>query len=561
MYSDKESANVLTALLVAHGVRHAVVCPGSRNAPIVHDFNECPDMACIPVTDERSAGFVAIGIALATARPVAVCVTSGSAVLNLAPAVAEAAYRHVPLIVVSADRPQAWIDQLDGQTLPQQQVFGGLVRRAVNLPEPTDDVSRWHANRLANEALSLATLRLPAPVHINVPLSEPLFGFGVAALPAVRVFSHAAPDNGPCRCQRLEEALARAERPMVVVGQMPKGVVSEPLLHRLSRRAVVISEPLGSDRGATVADEVLHAAGNDDALLPDLIIYAGDTVVSKRVRGFLRRANAPAYLLAADASQMPDPTMSLALVVDCGSLGGVREMLESLASDAENTPLRQAYIDRWAALSAKAESIRAHFEPPFSQMAAVKHFEEQLNGHQTDFHAHYANSSAVRLANIYARHYVWCNRGVNGIEGSLSVAAGFSLAVEETVFCVIGDLSFFYDQNALWNTSLRGNLRILLLNNRCGGIFRTLRGLEGSQARDTMVAAAHNASARGICTQHGIDYIQASDMDGTRRGIGELLSRKSARPVLLEVLTDAEEDARALQEYYQRLCGTAAESK
>ena len=130
--------NILTSLLVAHGVRRAVVCPGSRNAAIVHNLNECPDIECFPVTDERSAGFFAIGIAQATEQAVAVCVTSGSALLNLAPAVAEAYYQHVPLIVISADRPQQWIDQLDGQTLPQPDALGRFVRKAVQLPEPAN---------------------------------------------------------------------------------------------------------------------------------------------------------------------------------------------------------------------------------------------------------------------------------------------------------------------------------------------------------------------------------------------------------------------------------------
>lgn len=134
MYSDKENVNILTALLVAHGVRHAIVCPGSRNAPIVHNLDACPSIKCYPVTDERSAGFYALGIALETRRPTVVCVTSGTALLNLASAVAEAYYQHVPLVVVSADRPLQWIDQLDGQTLPQGDALGRFVRKAVTLP-------------------------------------------------------------------------------------------------------------------------------------------------------------------------------------------------------------------------------------------------------------------------------------------------------------------------------------------------------------------------------------------------------------------------------------------
>lgn len=158
MFSSKENVNILTSLLIEHGVEAAVVCPGSRNAPIVHNLSECGRIRCIPVTDERSAGFVAIGMAEATRKPVAVCVTSGSALLNLAPAVAEASYLHVPLVAISADRPQAWIDQLDGQTLPQADALGRFVRKAVTLPEPTNATERWHCNRLVNEALCLLSL-------------------------------------------------------------------------------------------------------------------------------------------------------------------------------------------------------------------------------------------------------------------------------------------------------------------------------------------------------------------------------------------------------------------
>ena len=188
MYSEKKNINILTSLLVAHGIRHAVVCPGSRNAPIVHNLFEHPKIKCYPVTDERSAGFFALGIAQATQQAVAVCVTSGSALLNLAPAVAEAHEQHYRIVVISADRPQRWIEQLDGQTLPQPNAFNTLVNKSVTLPENiNDDENHWYCNRLVNEAL-LAT-RFPAdgPVHINVPIAEPLFGFTVEELPEERV--------------------------------------------------------------------------------------------------------------------------------------------------------------------------------------------------------------------------------------------------------------------------------------------------------------------------------------------------------------------------------------
>ena len=167
MFSNKENINILSALLIAHGVRHAVVCPGSRNSAIVHNLNECKEIDCYGVTDERSAGFYALGMAQALQQPVVVCVTSGTALLNLAPAVAEAYYQHVPIMVVSADRPAQWIDQLDGQTLPQPDALGRFVKKAVSLPEPRDDEERWYCNRLINEALLETRHHGKGPVHIK----------------------------------------------------------------------------------------------------------------------------------------------------------------------------------------------------------------------------------------------------------------------------------------------------------------------------------------------------------------------------------------------------------
>ena len=171
MYCNKDNVNQLTALLVAHGIRHAVVCPGSRNGAIVHNLNACPGITCHAVTDERSAAFYALGLAQATQAPVVVCVTSGTALLNTAPAVAEATFQHHGIVVISADRPSAWIGQLDGQTMPQPGALGTFVARCVNLPEPHDAPTRWECNRLVNEALITAWKQERPSVHINVPIS------------------------------------------------------------------------------------------------------------------------------------------------------------------------------------------------------------------------------------------------------------------------------------------------------------------------------------------------------------------------------------------------------
>ena len=191
------------------------------------------------------------------------------------------------------------------------------------------------------------------------------------------------------------------------------------------------------------------------------------------------------------------------------------------------------FVQKWEGLLAQARQQVETCELPYSQAAAVKYFEARRGG-QT---VHYANSMAIRLANIYAKHPVFCNRGVNGIEGSLSTAAGFSCVTDEKVFCVIGDLSFFYDQNALWNRNLHGNFRILLINNGCGGIFSHLKGLEQSPARDKFVAAEHHATAEGNCQQNQVGYRKATNMEEMQQGIDWLLQTESEHPLLLEVLT------------------------
>lgn len=570
MFSDKKNVNILTSLLVAHGVRHVVVCPGSRNAPLAHNFYVHPKLECHPVTDERSAGFYAIGMAQAVNAPVAVCVTSGSALLNLAPAVAEAAYQHVPLVVVSADRPPEWIGQLDGQTIIQPGALSTLVAKTVDLPARIgSDGEHWHCNRLVNEALLAARFPVCSPVHINVPIDEPLFGFNTKQLPEERVVEyHPAGDMlNSCMVARW---LLEAERPMVVVGQYMPAIPENncKLLGKavaaLASKVVVAAEKLCQIPVDTIhIDEALAVIGDDEEYMPDLIVYAGDTLVSKRMRHFLRRAKGARVVMLGNDSNLCDVSTHLTDIVASARLEDVLMLAGTMADDGidmmTQEPLnipskkQKAFHDKWQKVLDFAAKASDDYEPHFSQMAAVRYFEQQLDDMEYDFHVHYANSSAIRLANIYSGHVVYCNRGVNGIEGSLSTAAGFSLATKDMVFCVIGDLSFFYDQNALWNSSLRGNLRIVLLNNGGGGIFRQLKGLECSEARDNVVAASHNTEAKGICTQNDIGYIKAKGMEEMQVGMVRLLTAASKRPMLLEIITDPADDARAMQQYIKQL--------
>ena len=527
MYSNKENVNILTSLLVAHGIRHAVCCPGSRNAPIVHNLNECPDIMCYPVTDERSAGFYALGISQALKAPVAVCVTSGTALLNLAPAVAEAYYQHIPLVVISADRPPQWIDQLDGQTLPQPDALGRFVKKAVTLPEvissPPEsggargglnkgtDEQRWYCNRLVNEALIIRN----APVHINVPISEPLFDFSVPSLPVERKIEWIPSDMSPATLNHVTRMFLQAKRPMLISGQP-----MNPLM-----------------------DEAVWLVKDDERYVPDFVLYTGGSIVSKRLKHFLRKAKETWVVNA--TGEVTDTFMNLTHVVQ-GDGEAVADHIRFMLVEEPHS-----FVKLWDDLLERVRHQVDDYAPAYSQMAAVKYFESQVG----DAVVHYGNSSSIRLANSLARsHRVFCNRGVNGIEGSLSTAAGFSVVSDERVFCVIGDLSFFYDQNALWNQNLQGrHFRILLLNNGRGGIFNMLKGLEQSPARDKFVSAEHHTTAEGICRQNDVVYLSAADMPQMRSAIDTLLYIKSDRPVLLEVFTDAAKDEQVLRDYFRSL--------
>lgn len=596
MYSNKENVNILTSLLVAHGVRHAVVCPGSRNAAIVHNLNECEDITCYPVTDERSAGFQALGLSMAEGyQPVVVCVTSGSALLNLYPAVAEAYYQQIPLIVISADRPAQWINQLDGQTLPQPDALGQMVRKAVSLPEVFEgeqqEEMHWYCNRLVNEALLKSMGRVKGPVHINVPISEPFYSFTKEALPVERKIEVAycranidTFDGTPFEC------VLKAKRPLLVIGQLDNTEKYVDLLAYIDRMPILweslamppylykVQEELGEDWNKTTLygafENLLDEIKDDERFRPDLVVYIGGHIVSKKLKSYLRSLKGVEQIRISQEADIEDTFMHLTKVMDLPN----SDAMSWLGNFGWHNHWED-YRKLWMDALAKSYERKENFKPEFSSLATVKEFFSQLQKVEPqDFKAFTlggkdaqdgiydrkfdtflpgmmssvfsGNSSAIRLMNLYADRHVYCNRGVNGIEGSLSTAVGFSMCKNKSdkhVYCVLGDLSFFYDQNALWNRNLNGKLRIIVLNNGGGAIFGKFQGLKESQAREEMVMAKHHATAEGICSQNDVKYLAAHTMEEMEQGISQLIHAESERPMLLEIFTDMDVDNEMLE--------------
>lgn len=545
MYSDKINVNILTSLMVAHGVRTVVVCPGSRNAPLAHNFASCPEMHCVAATDERSAGFYALGLALASERPVAVCVTSGSALLNLAPAVAEAYYREVPLLVISADRPLAMINQLQGQTLPQAGALGMMVKATMQLPEPHNEVERWHCNRLVNEAMIKMLLHGGGPVHINVPISEPLYNFAAEELPEERKISMAAASADKAKLTAIADDFAKARKPLIVVGQMERREWhrAAEAVEMLETRAVVLAEKLSDDseRQLPALDMLVERMAHAAEYQPDYIIYVGGNMVAKAMRQFLQQTKPRRSIVVSEAGDVADVMMNATDIVEAKPSEMLRALASAVASDSSAASVASvasdneasAWMERWQRLKAEAIEL-ANVATENRQNEAIREFFRAIRGKEMNVHV--ANSLSVRMALKYADRYLYVNRGVNGIEGSLSTAAGFSIMSACPVACIIGDLSFFYDANALWNQELCGNFRILLINNKCGGIFSKFERLADSPACDSYVMAKHNATAEGVCMQNNVAYRKAETDDEVRDGISWLVDEKCPRPMVLEVM-------------------------
>lgn len=558
----------LVALLQAHDVRDVVLCPGSRNAPLVHALShQLAGATCHSIIDERSAGFYALGLALATHRAVVVCCTSGTAVANLHPAVAEAYYQGVPLIVLSADRPERWIGQWAGQTLPQPGLFGLLVRKAVHLPEPHTEEERWYCNRLINEALLAALAPLPGPVQINVPISDP----GVSLLPPTSA-KHAPESSDrqpigmqpgrciqqlyPCRidAQAVEPLLRRLatfERKMILVGQETWSAATstrETFPQSLREQFLCIGESLSNSPVSICSlDALLASLSEADrrALQPDLLITLGGHIVSNKMKQYLRR-----YPPRETWHLSPDPTVvDLFCSLTEQIIAPVEPFLETMAQSLAGCA-SSPYACHWRERIDRLPSPT----PRYSSLAVVGSLLSHLPEEPCVLHL--ANSSSVRYAELFRkprRLLTLCNRGTSGIEGSLSTALGFARQrAEERHFIVIGDLSFFYDLNALGLPEVGSNVRVLLLNNQRGSIFQSLPTLEMDRLSQRYITAEHQLRAQGWAESCGWEYLSVQEASELKETMAYFVG-PADRPRLLEAFVSSEDEIAELQTYFKQL--------
>jgi len=527
MYSNKKNVLQLAALLRDFGIDHVVVSPGSRIAPITQTLSQHPYFHCYTVVDERSAAFFALGLIQKLQRPVAVCCTSGTALLNFGSAVAEAYYQQLPLLVISADRPAAWIGQMDGQTLPQPGVFNALVKKSVQLPEPITQEDEWYCNRLINEALIQLTQHGNGPVQINVPLSEPLFDFSATELPEARRIRYS---EGYPRSLDNEEYFRttwnNSKKRMIVIGQLLPDDEIRNIIRSVAEKwnCVILAEHLAnftSDNAIENFDQIIYALPADKwaDFTPDLLITFGGHVVSKRLKQFLRKQHpAKHWQLSSDGS-VPDLFQSLTDVIEMDA------EFFSMFGNPEETQ-SDSYGTLWKNESDKIREKSESFikEMLFSDLYVLKSFFPLLHDNAA---LQLGNSSTVRNAQLFRLNphvSVYCNRGTSGIDGSMSTAVGFAAVHPDLTFLIIGDLSFFYDVNGLWNKHISKNLRIILVNNGGGEIFHLLPGLNKAESLDDHISYRHNTVAKEWAKIMGFSYLSAENETELKKNITTFVS-------------------------------------
>mgnify|MGYP000846720131 CR=1 FL=1 len=549
MYSDKKNVLQLVALLKAHGITHIVLSPGSRNAPLIHSFAGDSDFTCYSVVDERSAGFFALGVIQALDRPVAVCCTSGTAALNLGPAVAEAFYQQLPLLAITADRPLAWTGQRDGQTIPQTGLFGKLVRHAVQLPLGNDDEEAWYCNRLINEAILSMDNGEKGPAHINIPLSEPLFGFHVDALPSVRVIRRSGAEHTIREEDRYAARFQSCSKRMIIAGQLPPKNDVSGLLDKLTREhgVVVLTDQLSNITAGNTSrfDVVLRTASEEELqeLTPELVITLGGHVVSKRLKQYIRAATIREHWHISPSGEITDTFQQVTDIVYSDPETFLRYLAGTKTDIASTT-----YATRWEKACQPVTEPDASYSDLFAAGLLLKNLPDNASLHLANSHSVYLS----QLFDIPSSVHRFCNRGTNGIEGSLSTAVGYAAASGRLTFLLTGDLSFFYDMNGLWNRHLSPNLRILLNNNGGGGIFHTLPGLNESEALPGYISATHTTSAKGWTKQLGIHYLSAHNAEELQQQLSLFVNHEGRQPVLLEVFTSMEGNQKQIASYYQQ---------
>jgi len=556
----------IAELCARKGLNQAVLCPGSRCAPLTLAFARHPFITTRTFSDERSAAFIALGIAQYQRIPTILLCTSGSAAYNFAPAVAEAFFSETPLIVFTADRPTEWVAQHDGQTIYQTDIFGKHVKRSFQLPQEYEHPdNQWAINRMVNEALSLATQEPRGPVHVNLPFREPLYpnkGEEISFSTSVRTIQDLSTDFPLTDAQKKTLGTWQDYNRILIVGGQsePSMRLIDSLTQLQGKSVPVVGDIISNLHG--IPSAIRHHDGFlgqsteqvKRSLQPDLLITFGQSVISKNLKTFLRSFAPKAHWHIQPAGRLADTYKSITHVFNTTP----DEFLSTLNTiDKASSKEQIEYLARWAEQEGKAEKTLEDFfaQNNVGEFALVKTAMASL---PNTAHLHLANSMSVRYANFIgltsAQHSirVHVNRGTSGIDGCTSTSVGHALInTGQQHVLITGDLAFFYDRNAFWHNYALPNLKVIVLNNHGGVIFKMIDGPGSMPEADDFFVTQQKLNARRLCEEFGFEYIHASS--GAMQASVDALMTNSGKTKVLEIETSTEECQKVFEKLKQKI--------
>ena len=559
MISDKKGIALLTEIFVKKGLKHIVISPGSRNAPIITSFAQHPQIEALSIIDERSAAFFALGLAQKTQRTVAISCTSGTAVLNYAPAIAEAYYQKIPLMVLTADRPAGLIDQGDGQTIRQKNIYSNYIKDSFELPMELDNEEDLKtASNLINEAISLTQYPDCGPVHINLPFAEPLYNQIQGSPLNPDIFEtnkelFRIPEN---EIEKFAEIWNKYDKKLLIAGMMDPNPELNRILRLLTndKSVVLLTETTSNLKNSCdcpCIDKVVITINEDEVadFQPQLLITFGGYIISKMIKAFIRKNKPIVHWHIDPVDTTIDTYQSLTSGVQSVPTTFFHQLLPFIEERKSN--YKQTWHNR------DQQSGRRHQEfLKDCKFSDLKVFEVLLEYIPENSNLQLGNSTPVRYVQLFKseRNLAYhSNRGTSGIDGVVSTAAGVSYGTDQLVTVITGDLGFFYDSNALMNHNLKGNLRIIVINNRGGGIFRFIDGPDKTDHLEKFFETKHNWSAEYIAKAFNVPYFNADSLQSLEEKLPAFYKSDREKSAILEIFTPNEENGKILRSYFKNL--------
>lgn len=534
------------------GVKHIVVSPGSRNAPLINLFADNSFFNLHSIVDERAAAFYALGIALATQQTVAMVCTSGSAALNYAPALAEAFYRNIPLVAITADRPPHLIDQQDNQTIRQNNIYNNFIKKSIALEIPQNIKQLENQNSLIGKVIYEAHTDIKGPIHINVPIDEPLY---LAPPPISKISGQKHQiKNNTAHIDTLLSYWKKSNKTIILVGQsLPSTKISKSLSKiSESHMAVVLAEAISNVKipeAISALEQLMAYAENNKSKKyePQLLISTGGHVVSKRLKMWLQKQKNIVHIRISTSSDNIDTYNNLSY----NTTGNIEQIFEQL-SNCSKTPEEEYYM-LWKNMAEQSSLVHQHFvsNAAFSDLTAI---DSVIKNIESNTVLHLGNSMSVRYAQLFNLNKfdaVFANRGVSGIDGSVSTAAGYALQSNKQNVLIVGDLGFVYDSNALWNNQFPHNLKIIVINNSGGGIFRLLHDDINNKNFENYIETKNCANIQKIAEAFNIQYYKCQSQSRIEIEMNKFFQNKNA--AILEITTLKVENTIIYKKYFDTL--------